>query len=99
MLAVCGIGDPDAFVATLMRCSVISAELLAFPDHYIYTEIDKQQIYTVFQETGADLIVTTEKDEQKLEGFGEDRNLPIVVLAVALIITQGDEKLNDVLLG
>ena len=98
VLAVCGIGDPDAFVATLMRCSVVSAELLAFPDHHIYTEIDKQQIYTTFQKTGADLIVTTEKDEQKLEGFVEDRNLPIVVLAVALVITEGDEKLNDVLM-
>ena len=99
VLAVCGIGDPDAFVATLMRCAVVSAELLAFPDHHVYTEIDKQQIYTTFQETGADLIVTTEKDEQKLEGFVEDRNLPIVVLAVALVITEGDEKLNDVLMG
>ena len=99
VLAVCGIGDPNAFVATLMRCSVVSAELLAFPDHHIYTEIDKQQIYTTFEKTGADLIVTTEKDEQKLEGFVEDRNLPILVLAVALVITEGDEKLNDVLMG
>ena len=69
VLAVCGIGTPDAFIATLMRCSVASVELLAFPDHHVYTEIDKQRIYTDFQETGADLIVTTEKDEQKLEGF------------------------------
>ena len=99
VLAVCGIGDPDAFVATLMRCAVVSAELLAFPDHHIYTKIDKQQIYTTFEKTGADLIVTTEKDEQKLEGFVEDRNLPMLVLAVALVITQGDEKLNDVLMG
>ena len=99
ILAVCGIGDPDAFVATLIRCAVASVKLLAFPDHYVYTETDKQLISTAFQEAAADLIVTTQKDEQKLAHFGENWNLPIVVLAVALVITEGDEKFNDVLLG
>ena len=70
ILAVCGIGNPDAFVATLTQCSVASVELLAFPDHHVYTETDKQQIETIFQETAADLIVTTQKDEQKLVGLG-----------------------------
>ena len=99
VLAVCGIGNPDAFVATLTRCSVASVELLAFPDHHVYTETDKQQIETTFQETAADLIVTTQKDEQKLAGFVDNWKLPIVVLAVGLVITEGDEKFNDVLLG
>ena len=99
VLAVCGIGNPDAFVATLIRCSVASVELLAFPDHYVYTEIDKQQIYTAFQEAGADLIVTTQKDEQKLVRFVDNWGLPIVVLAIALVITEDNEAFNDVLLG
>ena len=128
VLAVCGIGNPDAFVMTLMRCAVASVELLEFPDHHVYTEIDKQHIYTAFQETGADLIVTTQKDEQKLARFVRAGNvihcpasphatcatdsvysqtespssygeLPIVVLAVALVITEGNEAFNDVLLG
>ena len=104
ILAVCGIGNPDAFVATLTRCSIASVKLLAFPDHHVYTETDKQQIYTTFQQAAADLIVTTQKDEQKLaccrgEVTSPLRNLPIVVLAVALVITEGDEKFNDVLLG
>ena len=99
ILAVCGIGNPDAFVATLMHCAVANVELLAFPDHYVYTETDKQQIYTAFQETAADLIVTTQKDEQKLARFVDNWNLPIVVLAVGLVITEGDEKFKDVLLG
>ena len=96
---MCGIGNPDAFVATLTQCSVASVELLAFPDHHVYTETDKQQIETTFQETAADLIVTTQKDEQKLAGYVDNWKLPIVVLAVGLVITEGDEKFNDVLLG
>ena len=99
VLAVCGIGNPDAFVATLMRCSVASVELLAFPDHHVYTEIDKQQIDTAFQKAGADWIVTTQKDEHKLARFVDTWELPIVVLAVALVITEGDGEFNNVLLG
>ena len=99
VLAVCGIGNPGAFVATLTRCCVASVELLAFPDHHVYTETDKQQIETAFQETAVDLIVTTQKDEQKLAGFVDNWKLPIVVLAVGLVITEGDEAFNDVLLG
>ena len=99
ILAVCGIGNPDAFVATLIRCSVACVELLAFPDHHIYTETDAQQIHTAFQAAAADLIVTTQKDEQKLARLVENWDLPVVVLAVALVITEGEEKFNDVLLG
>ena len=99
LLAVCGIGDPEAFVATLIRCSPESVELLAFPDHHVYTETDRQQIYDAFQATKADLIVTTQKDEQKLMNFVEHRQLPIVVLAVTLVITDEDEKFTDVLLA
>ena len=99
VLAVCGIGNPDAFVVTLMRCAVASVELLEFPDHHVYTEIDKQHISTAFQETGADLIVTTQKDEQKLAGVVENFGLPIVVLAVALVVTEDNVAFNDVLLG
>ena len=98
ILAVCGIGSPEAFVASLMRCSVANVELLAFSDHHVYTETDKQRIYKAFQETSADLIITTQKDEQKLAGFGDSWELPVVVLGVTLLITEGDEKFKDVLL-
>ena len=99
LLAVCGIGNPEGFVATLMRCSPESVELLAFPDHHVYTETDGQQIYAAFRVAKADLIVTTEKDAQKLVNLVEHQELPIVVLAVALVVVGGDEKLTDVLLA
>ena len=99
ILAVCGLGNPDAFVATLTRCSVADVELLTFPDHHAYTETDEQRIYTAFQTVAADLIVTTQKDEQKLARLVENWGLPIVVLAVALVVTEGEEKFTDVLLA
>ena len=97
ILAVCGIGNPDAFATTLMRCSAESVELLAYPDHHVYTEADVLRIDTVFQAAQADLIVTTQKDEQKLEAFVRDRNLPVFVLEVALVITEGVEELLELL--
>ncbi len=110
LLAVCAIGNPDAFVTTLMRCSAESVELLAYPDHHVYTEADFVRIATVFQAVHADLIVTTQKDAQKLEAFVGNRGLPrksrdhahrdgvlppIFVLEVALVITEGVEKILE----
>ena len=114
LLAVCGIGNPDAFVATLMRCYPENVELLAFPDHYVYTEADRRRIHAAFQTAGADLIVTTQKDEQKLARFfgsagnpkvtdaGEDMENPfppVFVLAISLVITENSEQFTDVLLS
>lgn len=98
ILAVCGIGQPETFVATLMRCSPEGVELLAYPDHHDYTEADIRQIGTTFQATEADLIVTTQKDEQKLADLVAQQALPIVVLEIALVITEAIEKLTEVLL-
>ena len=112
ILAVCGIGNPEAFATTLMRCSAESVELLAYPDHHVYTEADFVGIDTVFQAAQADLIVTTQKDAQKLEAFVGNQELPrksrdhdhrdgvlppILVLEVALVITEGVEKILELL--
>lgn len=97
ILAVCGIGNPEAFVRTLMQCAPEAVELLAYPDHHRYTEADFGQMETAFQTAEADLIVTTQKDEGKLERFAVDRELPIFVLEIALVIREGVEELLEVL--
>ena len=97
ILAVCGIGNPNGFVSTLMRCSAESVELLAFPDHHVYTKADIERIYAAFQAAQADLIVTTQKDEKKLAELVEQQEPPIAVLEIALVITEDLEKLTEVL--
>jgi len=99
ILAVCGIGNPGAFAATLMRCSPENVELLAYPDHHVYTEADLEQMGSAFRAAQTDLIVTTQKDEGKLAPFVVDSELPIFVLEVALVIAEGVEKLTEVLLS
>jgi tetraacyldisaccharide 4'-kinase len=95
LLAVCGIGNPDAFVATLEKYNPKTVELLAFPDHHVYTESDLQQISHQMQQCEAEWIVTTQKDEQKLASLSTE--LPIVVLAIELVITDGKEVLMKAL--
>ena len=99
ILAVCGIGNPDAFVATLRQYSPERVELLAFPDHHVYTEVDMAVIDTTFQTAQADLIVTTQKDEQKLVDLAADREVVIAVLEIALVIKNEVDKFDEALFG
>ena len=69
ILAVCGIGNPEAFVGTLRQFEPKAVELLAFPDHHRYASADLKDINARAGEVGVDLIVTTEKDSEKLEAF------------------------------
>ena len=96
LLAVCGIANPGAFVTTLMQYCPETVELLAFPDHHVYTQADLRQMQRALQEVGAELVVTTQKDEQKLARFAA--HLPIVVLAIALVVTEGNDSFSDLLM-
>lgn len=69
ILAVCGIGNPEAFAATLGQFEPKAVELLPFPDHHRYSLADLNDISARVREVGADIVVTTEKDSQKLEAF------------------------------
>ena len=72
---------------------------MAFPDHHVYMEADAQRIDAAFQTAKADLVVTTQKDAQKLGTVMKHSELPVVVLVVALVIAGRDEKLTDLLLA
>ena len=95
ILAVCGIGNPEAFAATLRQYSPERVELLAFPDHHAYTEADVTTIDAAFQTARADLIVTTQKDEQKLVDLVAEQTPMIAVLEIALVITERVEEFRS----
>ena len=69
ILAVCGIGNPEAFAETLRQFEPKAVELLAFPDHHRYSLADLNDINTRARDIGVNIVVTTEKDSQKLEAF------------------------------
>lgn len=100
ILAVCGIGNPETFVRTLCQFEPKAVELLAFPDHHYYSLADLNDIGMRAHEVGADIVVTTEKDSQKLAvfaaqtEFSPSESVQFFVLGVELKITTNPEALK-----
>ncbi len=64
-----GIGNAESFHALVEDLGVRVVETLAFPDHVHYTDGMMKTIRTKAQALGADLLVTTEKDADKVAPF------------------------------
>ena len=100
LLAVCGIGNPEAFAGTLRQFEPKAVELLAFPDHHPYSLADLNDIGTRAHDVGTNIVVTTEKDSHKLEAFAAttEFSLPesvqFFVLEIELKITTDPEELK-----
>lgn len=65
-VACAGIADPNAFFAALTREGLELVATLAFQDHCSYDRTEYADICRVMKETGADYLITTEKDAVKL---------------------------------
>jgi len=109
VFAFCGIGNPDAFFNTIKD---IGAELVgskAFDDHYDYTDTCLKRISEQARKSGADLILTTQKDWSKVVSKTEFQTSeskihpPFACLAIEIKFPAGDDKLtaliNDTLTG
>jgi tetraacyldisaccharide 4'-kinase len=93
VLAFCGIGNPDGFRRTLATIDsrLANPALLAFPDHHHYRDADRQRIADLAQSTGAELLLTTEKDLVKLpESIG---GVPVRAVRIGLTIADGAARL------
>lgn len=66
VVAFAGIGNPQAFAATLTQLGSDVAALVVFPDHHPYTERDWRAIIDVVHRYEADCLVTTTKDRVRL---------------------------------
>ena len=65
--AFCGIGDPDSFKELLGTMNVYISDFIAFGDHHDFNRDDLSNIMNRFEETKAELIITTEKDFARLK--------------------------------
>ena len=69
--AFSGIAHPRSFRDTLVPLCGAITSFLPFPDHHIYTAADIDYIRKAFGDSGAEVLVTTEKDGMKLRRFGD----------------------------
>jgi tetraacyldisaccharide 4'-kinase len=91
VMTLTGIADPTPFYHSLREWEAEIAEVMEFPDHHVYTQVDWQAISLASQKF--DLIVTTEKDLVKLERFPFAAG-KLVALRVRMEIEQGEQLLD-----
>jgi len=65
-LAVCAIGNPEAFRRDVTSLGVEVAELVSFRDHHAYTPGDVERLSRRAEELGARAVIMTQKDAVKM---------------------------------
>jgi len=88
-VACAGIADPDAFFGALVRHGLTLSATLAFGDHCRYDAMDRAAIMQAMHETGADYLITTEKDAVKLVSF-QDFSVEAYAAVLALDMIDPD---------
>ncbi|MBI5427026.1 MAG: tetraacyldisaccharide 4'-kinase [Nitrospinae bacterium] len=95
--AFCGIAGPESFRKSLEELGVRLTLFRAFPDHHPYAPEDLKSLEEDARRTGAEFILTTDKDAVKLDkkAFA----LTALVARVKLEILDGEEDFLRRLLG
>jgi len=89
--AFCGIGNPDSFFATLDRLGAVLVGRRAFGDHVRYGRPEVSAIARQAERSGAEVLVTTQKDRVKLAPA--DLSRPLWTVAVQIQLTGGRNEL------
>ena len=82
VLAVCAIGNPEAFRRTLLGLGARVQELLAFPDHAPFGAAQVEQVEAQARRAGAERVVVTAKDAVKLRPLLGAARLPWSALRI-----------------
>jgi len=93
--AFCGIGNPNAFFNTIKALGAEITGLKIYKDHYKYTQASLADIYTQARLTGAELILTTQKDWTKIKPLKPDKKeIRLAYLAVEIKFIDGRDRLT-----
>lgn len=96
VFAFCGIGNPSGFSKLVQNLDPSNFSLMIFSDHHQYDMTDLQRIHQASVSFGADLIITTEKDQPKITTWNNQPN--IYAVSVEPVIPEAFGLLVDTLL-
>ena len=96
LFAFAGIGNPDAFRRSIEPLCHSVVGFFTFRDHHRYADRDLFRIVSAAQRTGAEAIVTTEKDAVRFKRIPAT-NMPFVYLRIEIVLEKGDEFLFQAL--
>ena len=89
--AFCGIGNPESFFSLLRRGGYQLRHTQVFRDHHSYTQSDIDRVVRESATHGAQILLTTAKDEVKLRSLKFE--LPCYAADIAIEI-ENQEKLR-----
>jgi tetraacyldisaccharide 4'-kinase len=96
--AFCGIANPQAFLATV---GVVGADIVGskiYDDHHNYKVNDINDIYRDAAKLGAQMILTTEKDYNKLfQPASGEGDMVLAYLAVRLQFVDGADRIRELI--
>ena len=92
VVAFCGIAKPDQFFAGLQAQGHVLAARRAFRDHHNYTQSDLDRLALLARASGADCLLTTDKDAVRLAGLRAV--LPVQVATVRVEIENESTALD-----
>jgi tetraacyldisaccharide 4'-kinase len=98
VVAVSGIGNPASFATLLQRLGFKIGDQIVFADHHDYTTADLESVRERARHSGADMIVTTEKDAGKIAPLlksGEQ----VWAVRLSLDILSGRERFERTIFG
>jgi tetraacyldisaccharide 4'-kinase len=95
--AFCGIANPDAFLATVGLVGANIAGSKVYDDHHNYTAGDVEGIYRDAAQSGAEMILTTEKDYNKIGLPDGPSVLELAYLAVRLQFVDGADRIRELI--
>jgi len=87
--AFCGVGNPESFFALLRRGGYQLRHTQVFRDHHKYTQNDIDRVVRESATHGAQILLTTAKDEVKLRSLKFE--LPCYAVDIAIEIENQDE--------
>ncbi|MDA8427931.1 MAG: tetraacyldisaccharide 4'-kinase [Geobacteraceae bacterium] len=85
-LAFAGIAEPQYFFDGLRTLGLNVVAIISFPDHAAYTEFQIAEISSAMQTSGADSIITTEKDGVKLKHLSGSLSEKILIARLELAL-------------
>ncbi len=94
VVAFVGIGNPSAFAATLSQLGCDVAALLVFRDHHPYTASDWQAIREAAGRYDASGIITTTKDQVRLDPTWQ-ASVPLYTLRIRAAFAEGEASLQQ----
>ncbi len=87
----CGIGEPKSFENSLKELGVHILGMKIFADHQEYTNDIVLDVLEEFKNSGANFLITTEKDAVKLKQCSIEEKIPLLALSMKAVIRQNEE--------